>query len=90
MKVEFSNDAEGVEISIIILIAKYVGLLQECSLVEINAFKKENRFLNHPPHHKPFLTRHTFKSISSGKSTAFFKYTGTGLSTTETLNNTDK
>ena len=55
MEVEFTNDAEGVEISII-LIAKRVGLLQECSLVEINAFKKEKT---------DFLTTNPILSLSS-------------------------
>ena len=39
-----------------ILIAKYIGLLYECILVEINAFKKEKT---------NFLTTHPIFSLSS-------------------------
>ena len=88
LRSNFSNDAEGVEISI--LIAKYIGLLEERILVESNAFNKEKHdfFTTHPIF--SLVSPCTLSNDLQWEVDNFFKYTGTGFSTTEPLNNTYK
>ena len=74
------HDAADIETSII-LIAKYLGLLHVYNLVDIIVFNKEKTDFFTTPSSALSLHAH-FQTISKDKSTAFFKYTGTGLSTT--------